>query len=331
MPTSNGRTRSTTKKALGETVARERAKDDLDPKSKQVSRARKSKVKKDTAEASAEKAAAKLAAVNVEISKSLANIQNQTQGAIGELNTIREAIAIAEEEYSDLHGKDVVASSIAELIESYENKKAELEAEFANRKTELQSEIDTQEKTWEEAQNAKERERRQLDDDYSYNLGLNRRREDDVRKEQFRRDEIENQLKQEELVRGWEAREKALNEREEEFNALKAEVDGFTDKLKKEADTKVAIATNALKKDLEHKNQLREMEFTTRIAQLNSQVETLNTQNTEKDERIESLQGKLVAAEQKAQELAIKALEVQSGQEALRQVQSVVEKTSSKK
>lgn len=335
MTTANGtratRTRSTTKKALGDVIARESARDDLDPKAKQIAAARKAKVQRDTAEASAEKAAAKIAAVNVDISKAFANIQNETNTAIAELNTIREAIAVAKEELEDLHGKDIAASSIAELVDSFEKKKTELELELASKKASIKDSIEAQEIVWQRDQEDKERIRTKADDDYTYNLGLKRRREDDQRQETLRRQDLENKLNQEKLERIWSAREEELLSKKEEFDRLRAEVELFPAKIKSEVDAKVSIATNSLKKDLNHTSQLREMEFNSQISKLDSDVNHLSSKNTEKDDQISKLQNSLSNAEEKVQQLAVKALEAQSGQEALKQVQQVVEKTSNKK
>lgn len=330
--TTNGRrTRTTTKKDFGDVIARESAKNGIDPKSKEVAKARKAKIKKDTVEASAEKAAQKLAAVNVEISKSLASIQNETQSAIADLNTVREAIVIAEEELEELHGKDVIASSTAELIAGYEDKNAELEAEFAEKKQKLQDEIFEQETQWTRTQEEKNRERKIADDTFNYDLGAKRRREDDVRKEQQKREEINYNLEQEARARNWESRETELSAKEGEFNSLKTEVEGFANKVKVEADAKVAIATNSLKKEMKHTAELTDMQRSTEISTLNSKVETLTNQNTEKNERILSLEAKLIAAEEKSQVLATKALEAQSGQAALAAATAMAEKTGQKK
>lgn len=279
----------------------------------------------DISSLTAESAVKKVTEAGLTINKTLAGINEQVISLVEELKKLDEAIQLKTEELNGLHGKDVAASAIDLLVAEYDKKKAELQEEMER----LQKEIaDTRAKSAQEQ--AAEREaaevaRKRLEEEYAYNIQLQRKKEQDAFAEQLRQQSATERDRKEKLEKDWATREEALKLREKELEELRGKVADFPLMLKKETDAAAAIAGNRVKGEWEVKFTLAQKDAETAQRVASMEIASLKEANAKQAQALQTLQSELADAKRQVQTIAEKALESASGARALAEVQGVIQ------
>jgi hypothetical protein len=297
-------------KALEVSLDRERAEETA--KASQVVAEEERATREAVQEITVETVAQRVAALGVELTRTLSSLTERFTVEVKLLEDVRKAVALEQQELERLHGRDVVASSTQELLEDYRRRKAALEAELKARQDEWQVQQDLRARQLREQEEEIKRQRQREKEEYEYQKALERKKDQDRYEEEKRQRE-----------RDWAARESQLREREQELATLKAEAAKIPAMLQTEVAKAVSDAVKGeqdrakqqmlmVQKDRESDKQVSAL----RIAALEETVARQSAQ-------IEALQNRLEDARAQVREIAVQAIEGASGARALAHINQI--------
>ena len=232
----------------------------------------------------------------------LSQLSDLTLAQIRTYEELKRAIQLKQEEMSDLHSKESVLTEIDVLKASMEETRlkwqAEREEEVRNRKASLTS--------WEfETDQHQKAVAAQLAD----------QARDTARKESERVYALEQ---------NWKQREAALMAQENELKTLREAVMTFDTRVKSEADKQVAMATNSLKKDYEHRMALDKLTVQSDLSRAQDKIVALTQTLETKTKEITALQAMLLEAQERSAKTVQSALDSASGRRALEEVRETL-------
>lgn len=316
------RTRADVTESFDELTAEDR--EVLDPQAAKLANEHATRTREAVKGLSVDSLVQKGAALGLEIGRTLTGLTEQCVARANELKTLEDAVALETKELERLYDLDTASASFQLLVEIHNEKKAELEKEQAELRAKWEDTRNAYDKAVKEQSISATRERQREEESYKYQRDTARAREDDAFAEKVRLQTREHADRQALFEKDVTARRTALETDEKEIAALRVRVAGLDEEIKKEADKQVAIATNSLKRDLEFKHTLAVKDHE---AALNLQKQTnasLTAANTELARQNLAYSAALDAAKQQVQDIAVKALESASGQQALQQVTAIV-------
>ncbi len=247
----------------------------------------------------------------------LAGLSAGVATKIEQMKQVDEAIELKEERLKELFGIEQEAMD----IESIKQQKADEEESFdktrEKRDAEWADEANARAKNWqrerEEHDYAMAQQKKRALEEYTAEVSERKRRE---------------QIRQEELQRGWDAREAALKAQEAEVVELRKQVAEFDAKLKSEVAKAEAIVGNRLKKDYEHETALLKRDSDAAQKLADAEKLALNNTIANLSEQIDSLEKAVVTAQKDAKEAVIAALDSASGRKAAEAVQQAINATA---
>jgi hypothetical protein len=261
-----------------------------------------------------------LTAVGLDIQRTLAGVTSELTAKVTELSTLQEAIEFEKEELERLHGVDVVASSIDDMLAAHTAKEAELEAEAEQKLQDIGRMYAAKQLALKEELEAAQKARAREEDQYLYEVKQTHQKLEDQFSELMRNKQRQAKDTEEALNKNWTAREEALKARETEFKSLSEQVAGFEAKLKSEVDKAVAIATNGLKMTLTHQFALEKKDLEVKNQLVVQETTATKLENTRLLSQVQELQHKLDASTKSVQSIAEKALETSGSNMAFNQV-----------
>ncbi|PTL79890.1 kinetoplast-associated protein [Vitiosangium sp. GDMCC 1.1324] len=313
-----------TKAAFEELARKSRNKPVVPAKEEEARQSHARNVLADVSSLTAESAVKKVTEAGLTINKTLAGINEQVMSLVEELQKLDEAIQLKTAELAELHGKDTAASAVDVLVAEYDRKKEELQAEMerlqkeiADTRTKFATDLATE-------RDAVEVARKRAEEEYTYNIQLQRKKEQDAFAEQLRQQAATERDRKEKLDKEWATREEALKLREKELEDLRKQVADFPVALKKETDAAAAIAGNRVKSEWEMKFTLAQKDAETAQRVASMEISSLKETNAKQAQSIQTLQTELAEAKRQVQAIAEKALESASGARALAEVQGVI-------
>jgi hypothetical protein len=265
----------------------------------------------------------KISGLGLEVSRALAAISEKISQEVELLANVREAVALERKELQLLHKIDVAATALDQLVRDYADQKQKLENEILTQRGTWEEETENLARERKEHEEALKKQRQRENEDYEYKKNLERKKAQDKYEEELRVRDKRNQEQQETLEKGWQRREAAIKEREEEIARLlkesqefpvrlSNEIDVATEKGRKQAEAKLEQQIIVLKKDAETDK---------RLAQL--QVKTLEEALARNSTQIAALEKQLADAKQQVQDIAVKAIEGASGARALSHINQI--------
>lgn len=250
-----------------------------------------------------ETAAKKVTEAQLAIGKTLSDVTNQLQQQLGELSTVTQAVELKKAELETIYGKESVLKSIDELNVEFEDHKQNIETQKEKMFLERTREESEFEFTRDQA---RKNEQVQYEEDRRI-LKNKHRDEDEERNKNF-------QFRTEEMLK-----------KENEFIELKKQVEAFPAKLDSEVKKEVAIATNSVKREYEHKLELLSKDISTHRTVSDSTIASLNARLSTQDKVIAELTAQLSAAQSKVAEIAKEALTAASSTKSLADVQQLIQ------
>lgn len=323
--------RTGTKKNISDVVADVTQAPPQDEKARKVKAAYKDKAVADSAALTIDKVTQSLTKAGLDISKTLSSVRDLFESEISALQTIKEAIEAKQEELEELYDKEVIAASLTDLVLQYEAQKAAL--------------LKTQEETrraWEKEQSdhaSTVRERNELlgkdrareNEEYEYKKTITRRNEDETWRATHAHRVLELQQTEQIHLKNWQEREELIKKQEVEVAAAKVKIDSFDVTVKAEVDRQVAIASNAIKSRYETDAKIKALEFESDKKLLERDNEILKGLVGARDKEIASLRAALEKKDSEVKDVAIAAMNAQSGKQALQAVQESLQSQGSKK
>ncbi len=290
---------------------------------------------------SAEGVVKEIGGLKSEMGKMLTQIADKLEEEVNKFNTTQKAITVKEKELQELYEIEKSAMSLAALIEAQTQKRQQFEAEMAARKEELSQDIQAQREEWDKEKEAYEAEIKERDitekkrrdrekEEFEYSF----KRQQQIAKDKFEDEKAklqkEIQLTRERMEGELTGREKIIAEKEEELGELRKKVSLFP----KEMDTAVARAvketTDRLNLEAKNRDELLKKEFTGEKNVLTTRIESLEKTAKDQSAQIAGLTQFLEKANQKVQDIAVKALESSSTFKSLASLQQLLNEQTRK-
>ena len=268
-----------------------------------------------------------IAELKLKLGSSLDQVEESLLAEHKKLNEIRQAIDIQKSFIDELYKVKVTADSLAAMLLAHKEKKQQIETEEQELKLELRQlrdEFDTEmgikKADWDkeksriqlEIKEEKERlkkEHQREEDDYTYNLQIKRRKEQDEYAEKRRKTELDFLTKTGEKEKELSERENAVQEKEEAFALLQEKVSKFDDELTKTIKITEKTLTERLTTQFgfEKELQLKEQEGLIKLKE--QTIQTLENRIKEQESYIKQLTQKTELADKSVKDIAIKAIE----------------------
>jgi predicted amino acid-binding ACT domain protein len=294
----------------------------LDPKTLEAQRRSDQETRQAAANLTVQKTAQKVTQVGIDIQGAVAKVSEQLMETTQELQTVQRAVILEREELEELHGKDVIASSIDVLL-----------AQHAEQEKQLEQQITVKRQQWNEEQAVHQKEQRAYqenlvlvrqrdEDEHQYATGQRRRAEQDKFDEQLRLKERASRERQELLEKGWTAREEGLKAREKEFNDALTKAAALEIENKK-LDGQVS-QLGATLRDAKHATALEKAAMDQKLALEVQKNVALETARSTLAEQVVKLTAQLEAARESVKEIATKSVEGASGRLALSELKDTL-------
>jgi hypothetical protein len=306
---------------LAETVEAE--KNSTSAKQEIAAQIKEAEIKATVSEITVEILSKKLAELSLEVSRTLGHLGEKMSAEVNLLKTLQEARTIEAKELEQLHGIDIAAASIDQLIADYNEKKQQFEKEVEETRTSWEHEQEQKNREDVEYISTLKKNRTREIEDYEYQKNLERKKRQDQFDEEVKAKEKQNLETQEKLEKSWKEREILLKQKEDEFIQLKKEVEQFPARLtaeigkavkesSKESEAKYAQEISQLKRDLTVEKQISELKLKQMQELLTAQQSQMATLQTQFDE-----------AKKQVQDIALKAIESTSGAKALAHINQI--------
>lgn len=277
-----------------------------------------------------------LTSAGLGMSRALTDLTNRLQETAKQVEELTEVKALLAKDIEELHGKEVAASAIEDMVADFDERKEKLQIDFAAFSKQIDLTKADLRAAWEREQSEHQRqvqernqtiaqERVRENDQYGYKTMQERARAEQDFKNRMADAQRANELKQADLERGWKEREVVLATKEEELKALQARVAGIQGEIDSAVKREVAIATNSLNRDSKHQVEMLVNSQAAKEQVLNAKIEGLTTQLVSANKTIADLTAQLVAANEKVAKIAADALTAASGRQALAEVQGMLQ------
>ena len=303
----------------------------VDEKARKVRTQYKDQAVADSASLTVERVTQSLTKAGLDITKTLHSVRELFESEISALQTIKEAIEAKQEELEELYDKEVIAASLTDLVLQYEARKAELlKTEDEARKAWTKEQTDHA-CTIRERNDSLMKERVRENEEFEYTKNIERRNAEDAWKSKHTKQVQELVAIESDKIKSWAERENALAKSEAEVAAGKSKLDSFDATVKAEVDKHVAVISNAIKSKYETEARIKSLEFDGEKKLLDRDNVSLRDLIGQKDKEISQLRAALDRKESEVKEVAVAAMNAQSGKQALAAVQEMTQNQGGKK
>jgi hypothetical protein len=276
-----------------------------------------------------------IAALKMEIGKTLTGISDRLEGEVGRFIAIRNAISAKEKELAELYEIEKSAMSLAALIEAQNQKRQEFAIEMEEKKESLRQDIETTRSEWEKNQEehdaaVKERDvaekKRQTREKEEFDYAFKREQQTTGDRFTYEKAKLEKELKdkKEQMEQDLSAREASIAAKEAELNDLRKqaalhpkELETTVARAVKETSDRLLMAAKS-REDL----LMKEAEGESNV--FKARVESLEKTTKEQFDRITALTKQLEAAYQKVQDIAVKTVEGASNSKSVASLQQLL-------
>ncbi len=276
-------------------------------------------------ESSLDKIVNELGAAKVKVMNALDSVGQVTAEQFKKLTEMRKAIEIETGYLNELYQIKVSADTLSALLMAQKEKTSSFDAEMQTKRVEFDEEMRVKRLQWKQEQDAYEKLRKEkeelarkessrAEEEYNYNLKLQRKKDEDTYAEKKNLLEKGLQQKREDAEKELAAREAATLSKETEIADLKKKVEDFPKQLEQAINATEKSVTEKLDMIYAHQKEVLEKQIEGE-RNLNKQtVQSLENKIKEQSELIRQLTQKADEAAQQVQKIAIKAIEGASAQ-----------------
>ena len=276
----------------------------------------------------AEEVGKEIAALKMEIGKTLTGISDRLEGEVARFIAIRSAIGAKEKELAELYDIEKSAMSLAALIEAQNQKRQEFAAEMEEKKESLRQDIETTRAAWDKEQEdrealVKERDsaekKRQTREKEEFDYAFKREQQTSADRFAYEKAKLENELKdkREQMEQELSAREAVVAAKEAELNDLRKQAAQFPKELDATVTRAVKESSDRLLMEAKSREELLKKDAEGQSNVFKARVEALEKTTKEQSERIAGLTKQLEAAYQKVQDIAVKTVEGASNSKSI--------------
>jgi hypothetical protein len=268
-----------------------------------------------------------VADLQVAVGRALKDLTGKMIAESNKLADLRAAVDLESSKLKELRDIDYQVNTLAALIETQAEHKTTFEEDMAGQREAFETEMSTKREEWKKEQQAHEisvkerdlllkKQRERDEEEYSYKLSVDRRKEaaeHEVRKAKLERELDEEREKAErELAEG----RAALAAQEDELVELRKRVERFPKELEEAVKKADAGVRSALKQqyDFDAKLVEKDADAEKRVSAL--KISNLDELLAKQQVQIADLSKQLQASTRQVQEMAVKAIESASGTKA---------------
>lgn len=273
--------------------------------------------------------------LKIDIGKMLSQVADGLEGEVRRLEGLQKAVAARDAEIRELYEIEQSAGTLAALIEAQNRKRADYEEDMAERKAALQGEIealrdqlesekaerDREAKEWAAAEK-KRRDRER--EDFQYGFERDKKQIMDRMEDEKARLEKEIQLRQEELGKILQEREKKVVEKESELAELRKRTEVFPKELETAVGSAVKELAERLKGEAKGREELMKATFDGERNVLTTKIASLEKTVKEQADQLAKLNQQLEKAYQKVEDVAVKTIEGSSQAKAYGELQQLI-------
>ena len=281
-----------------------------------------------------------LSGAGVGMSRALAELTKKLQDTARQVEELKEVKDLLVKDIEDLHGKEIAASAVEDLVADFKEKEETLRREFEQIEADIEFERKQAQSAWLREQQEHQRQqaeesariladRKREEEGYQFSKTQERARADLAYANATSDKARENALRQADLERGWTQRETELRAKEQEFATLKTRVESIQSEIDAAVKKEVAIVTNSLSRDHKHATEILTKDFQAKETVANAKISSLTEQLAVANGVIANLNAQLSKAQEKVAEIAGNALTAASGSQTLREMQNFVTAQSS--
>jgi len=270
-----------------------------------------------------------------DIGRMLAELSEKLAAEAARFKSLQQAVEAKQRELQELYGIEKTAATLAALIETQNQKRAEFEAEMTQQRERLTAEIETTRTDWEKERKAHEAELRERDaaekkardrekEQFDYAFKRDQQAVRDKLADEKATLEKELKLKKEIVDKELAGREGVLVEKETELATLRAKAAAFPQELDGAVAKAVKEATDKLKLESKNREELLQKQFEGERNVLATRNEALEKAIKELADQNGRLNKQLDAAYLKLQEIAEKTIEGASQSKSLAELQKLL-------
>ncbi|MBU2260315.1 MAG: hypothetical protein KKF02_00075 [Proteobacteria bacterium] len=283
----------------------------------------------------AERVGKEIAALKLEIGKTLTGVSDQLEGEVIRFVAIRNAIGAKEKELAELYEIEKSAMSLAALIEAQNQKRQEFTAEMEEKKETLRQEIDSTRTAWKKEQEehdaaVKERDalekKRQTREKEEFDYTFKREQQTAADRFAYEKAKLEQELKdkKKQMEQELNVREAAVAAKEAELNELRKQAAQFPKELETTVNRMIKETSERLLLGAKSREELLKKEGEGERNVFQARIESLEKTTKEQSERITVLTKQLEAAYQKVQDIAVKTVEGASNYKSVASLQQLL-------
>lgn len=250
-----------------------------------------------------------LADLKLSISHSMDSLGEKLVAEYKRFKNMQQAIAVSEKNLEGVHEIEAGADALEALLYAQKQKKEEFEDDRAEIESDWKKRQEAHEATRKEFEALLKKERQRNEEEYDYNLKLQRKKDTDTYEEKKAALDKELKGKRVALESEFAGREARIEEREDEYAELKSKVESFP----KELDVQIKQAESALQKKIEvrfkYEAELSSREMASEMKLRQQMIAALEAKIKEQDALISQLTKKTDAAGDQVQSIALKAIE----------------------
>ena len=276
-----------------------------------------------------------IAALKMEIGKTLTGISDRLEGEVGRFVAIRNAIGAKEKELAELYEIERSAMSLAALIEAQNQKRQEFASEMEEKKESLRQDIEATRTASEKEQDehdaaVKERDaaekKRQIREKEEFDYAFKREQQTAADRFAYEKAKLEKDLKdkKEQMEQELSAREAAVAAKEAELGDLRKQAAQHPKELETSVARAVKETSDRLLMAAKSREDLLMKEAEGESNVFKARIELLEKTTKEQSERITALTKQLEAAYQKVQDIAVKTVEGASNSKSVASLQQLL-------
>lgn len=283
--------------------------------------------------------------LRIQIGETLNDLTEKMNKQADKLQALNSAIDIQEKRLSELYDIESASDSLAKLIQAYEERKENMEKEYFDREKELdkkhsekmlsmeneysqklknlKDEIDNIRQLWIEEKNLEKKQREREEAEYVYERDRNRKIDED--KYQEKKSALEKELNnlKENSEKELSEREKAIKERETEFDTLKNQVAEFPNRIEQERKSIENEVTSRITTEFENKLQSNQLERKWESKISEEKIKHLESIISSQNSKIDELKQELGKAYNQVEQIAYKTVEGASLNKAFQSVNEI--------
>jgi hypothetical protein len=280
-----------------------------------------------------------IAGLKITLNSELEKIEESLVNESKKLAQVQEAIKFQEQRLNDLYGINATTDSVSVMLAIQKEKKESFELEMEQKHRLLDEEIAETKQNWEKDKKILEhqlkddkdqilKQRKREEEEYTYNLGLNRKKDTDLYNQ--KKTDLEKELATKKALFEQEikSRELVVSAAEVELKELREKAMATPKIIEQSVKEAVADCTEKLSTNYKFESQLKAKESESDIKLRDQEISNLKAKIKDIEGQLAQFASKAEQADKSAKDIAIKAIESSSNYKIIDRIRESKEEGS---